>query len=384
MRQSVHVEHLSSTINLTQFLKKMGVDGGGVSILAQKGSLHLIHIKDLHVGAANILKQDALSIGADLAVPRGTVMATTARVEALLIANERQLRELAQKEKAQPFGLKILAGELERFCSLKSSKKIEIMGIVNANEDSFYPNSRFNVSTALGAVEEMILQGADIIDIGGVSSRPNSMRVSANEEFSRLKPIVDLLYKQKIHEKIRLSLDSYSPMVIAYALERGFSIINDITGLANDTVAQLCADFKATAVIMHAQGTPQTMQNNPHYENVLYEVEQFFQERLEKADAFGVTDVILDCGIGFGKRLEDNLALIAHQKHFSSFGKPLLVGASRKSMIDALCPSTAQERLGGTLAIHLRAIAEGATIVRVHDIAQHVQAIAMWQAMGEL
>jgi dihydropteroate synthase len=117
---------------------------------------------------------------------------------------------------------------------------------------------------------------------------------------------------------------------------------------------------------------------------VLYEVEQFFQERLEKADTFGVTDVILDCGIGFGKRLEDNLALIAHQKHFCSLGKPLLVGASRKSMIDTICTSTTQERLGGTLAIHLRAIAEGASMVRVHDVAQHVQAIAVWQALGEL
>jgi dihydropteroate synthase len=380
----VHVEHLSNTVNLLPFLKKMGVDGGGVSILAQKGTLHLIYIKDLHVGAANILKQDALSVGADLAVPRGTVMATTPRVEALLIANERQLRQLAQKERAQPFGLKILAGELERFCSLQFAKKIEVMGIINANEDSFYPNSRFNVSTALGAVEEMILQGADIIDIGGVSSRPNSMSVSVSEELDRLKPIVDLLYEQKVHEKIRLSLDSYAPAVIAYALERGFSIVNDITGFANDAVAQLCGEFKATAVIMHAQGTPQTMQNNPHYENVLYEVEQFFQERLEKADTFGVTDVILDCGIGFGKRLEDNLALIAHQKHFCSLGKPLLVGASRKSMIDTICTSTTQERLGGTLAIHLRAIAEGASMVRVHDVAQHVQAIAVWQALGEL
>ncbi len=380
----MHVEHLSNSIDLPRFLKQMGVDGGGISILAQKGSLHLIHIKNLHVGAANILKQDALSIGADLAVPRGTVTASAPRVDALLIANERQLRELAQKEKAQPFGLKILAGELERFCTLKLPQKVEVMGIVNANDDSFYPNSRFNLSSSIGAVEEMILQGADIIDIGGVSSRPNSVSVSVTEEFDRLKPIIDMLYEQRMYEKIRLSLDSYTPAVIAYALERGFSMVNDITGLANDAVAQLCGEFKATAVIMHMQGTPQTMQNNPHYDSVLHEVEQFFQERLEKADAFGVTDVILDCGIGFGKRLEDNLALIAHQKHFIALGKPLLVGASRKSMIDALCPSTTHERLGGTLAIHLRAIAEGASIVRVHDVQEHVQAIAVWQALGEL
>ena len=362
----------------------MGVDGGGVSILAQKGSLHLIHIKDLHVGAANILKQDALSIGADLAVPRGTVMAATPVVDALLIANERQLRELVKKEKVQPFGLKILAGELDRFCSLQLPQKIEVMGIINANDDSFYPNSRFNVTTAMGAVEEMILHGADIIDLGGVSSRPNSIGVSVDEEFDRLKPIVDLLYEHRIHEKIRLSVDSYTPQVIAYALERGFSMVNDITGLSNDAVARLCAEFKATAVIMHMQGTPQTMQHNPYYESIIHEVEQFFQERLDKADAFGISKVVLDCGIGFGKRLEDNLALIAHQKHFCRLGKPLLVGASRKSMIDALSSSSSQERLGGTLALHLRSIQEGATIVRVHDVQEHVQAIAIWQTLNEL
>lgn len=384
MRLSVHVEHLSNTLDLPRFLKQMGVDGGGISILAQKGSFHFIHIKDLHVGAANILKQDALSIGADLAVPRGTVIAITPVVDALLIANERQLRELVKKEKAQPFGLKILALEIERFCTLQFPQKVEVMGIINANEDSFYPNSRFNVSTAMGAIEEMILQGADIIDIGGVSSRPNSSEVGASEEFDRVKPIIDLVYKQRIHEKIRLSIDSCTPLVIAYALERGFSIVNDITGLSDDTVTQLCGEFKATAVIMHMQGCPQTMQHDPHYENVLHEVEQFFKERLAKADSFGVSDIILDCGIGFGKRLEDNLTLIAHQKHFLSLGKPLLVGASRKSMIDRLCPSATHERLGGTLALHLRAIAEGASMVRVHDVQEHVQAVLVWKALGEL
>jgi dihydropteroate synthase len=377
----VVVEHLSSSLDLLGALNDLGVDGGGVSILASKGQIHIIKIKDLHVGAANILKQDALSIGADLAVPRGTVMAATPMVDALLIANERQLKELVRKEKAQPFGLKILAQELDRFCKMILPQKIEVMGIINANDDSFYPSSRFNQLNVLEKIEEMITQGADIIDIGGVSSRPNSIGVSEAEEFERLQPIVDLLYQEKVYEKIRLSLDSYSPSVIAYALERGFHIINDITGLANDEVARLCGTYHATAVIMHMQGTPASMQENPHYDSVLHEVEHFFNERLEKADKFGIIDTILDCGIGFGKRLEDNLSLITHQKHFLAFGKPLLVGASRKSMIDKVSPSLSEERLGGTLAIHLKAIEEGASIVRVHDVKEHVQAIALWKAL---
>ena len=377
----MYVEHLSSSFNLHSALNELGVDGGGVSILAQKGLIHILKINDLHVGAANILKQDALSIGADLAVPRGTVMALTPRVDTILIANERQLKELVRKEKAQPFGLKIVAQELERFCKRSLPQKIEVMGIINANEDSFYPSSRFSQSNVVEKIEEMLAQGADIIDIGGVSSRPNSIAVSVDEEFERIKPIVDLVYQEKVYEKIRLSLDSYSPKVIAYALERGFRIINDITGLANDEVARLCGSYHATAVIMHMQGTPNSMQENPCYDSVLNEVEHFFIERLEKADKFGITDTILDCGIGFGKRLEDNLALITHQKHFLALGKPLLVGASRKSMIDRISPAPSDERLGGTLAIHLKAIEEGASIVRVHDVKEHVQAIALWKAL---
>lgn len=376
------VEHLSSSINLKNALQELGVDGGGVSILEAKGKIHLLHIKDLHVGAANILKQDALSIGADLAVPKGTVIASQPRVNALLIANERQLRELVQKEKAQPFGLKLLSQELECFCRLHIPQKIEVMGIINANDDSFYAHSRFKENEAITKIVEMIGHGADIIDIGGVSSRPGSICISEEEELSRVCPIIDALYHEKIGDTVRLSLDSYAPGVIAYALERGFAIINDITGLANDEVARLCGEYNATAVIMHAQGiTPDTMHVSPTYPSVLHEVELFFQERLEKADKFGILNVILDCGIGFGKRLEDNLALITHQKHFLTFGRPLLVGASRKSMINGVSPSVSEDRLGGTLAIHLKAIEEGASIVRVHDVKEHVQAIALWKAL---
>ncbi|MDD5212224.1 MAG: dihydropteroate synthase [Sulfuricurvum sp.] len=377
----MHVEHLSSTFNLRVALQEQKVDAGGVSILEDKGQIHLIRIVDLHVGAANILKQDALSVGADLAVPRGTVTAMEPRVNAILIANERQLQQLAKKEKAQPFGLKALALELERYCHRQKSENIKIMGIINANDDSFYLQSRYKEAHAIEKIEMMIHEGAHIIDIGGVSSRPNSQSVSAKEELQRVRPIIDSLYEQRMYEKVRFSLDSFEPSVIGYALEKGFSIVNDITGLANDEVARLCASYSATAIIMHMRGNPLMMQINPQYDSVLYEVGQFFQDRLEKADKFGIKNTILDCGIGFGKRLEDNLALITHQKHFSRFGKPLLVGASRKSMIDQIIPSHSNERLSGTLAIHLKAIEEGASIVRVHDVKEHVQAIEVWKAL---
>ncbi len=372
---------LSNDIDFKKTLQTLGVDGGGVDILASKMQHHLFYIKDLHVGAANILKQDALSIGGDLAVPRGTVIAQHKSVDAILIVTQQQLLELSRKELAQPFGLKELAHQLKLFSKIAKPKKVEIMGIINANDDSFFQESRFCDTNAVTKIEQMIQEGASIIDIGGVSSRPGSYQVSADEELSRIKPIVDALYEQKIYEKTVLSIDSYEPSVISYVLEHGFKIVNDITGLKNDEVCKLCAEYNAKAVIMHMKGTPKDMQNDPSYENVLLHVEDFFKERVAKAKGFGVKDIVLDVGIGFGKTLEHNLELIKNLEHFLSLGYPLLVGASRKSLIDQITPSSVQQRIAGTLALHLKAADNGASILRVHDVYEHVQALHVRDAL---
>ena len=164
-------------------------------------------------------------------------------------------------------------------------------------------------------------------------------------------------------------------------MESGFSIVNDITGLQNDAVSKLCAEFGATAVIMHMQGSPQTMQDNPQYENILSEVYEFFDARVSHAQSLGVKDFILDVGIGFGKTLEHNLSLIKNLEHFMTLGHPLLVGASRKSLIDKISPSRVDKRLAGTLALHLEAIRNGATYLRVHDVYEHTQAIKVQQRL---
>lgn len=377
----MRIEKLSSEIDFKNILRELGVDGRGVDILASKMQHHLFYIKDLHVGAANILKQDALSIGADLAVPRGTVIAINKTVDAILVVTQKQLVELSRKEMAQPFGLKDLALQLKIFSKIVKPKKVDIMGIINANDDSFFESSRFKDSSAILKIEQMIEEGASIIDIGGVSSRPGSLHVSADEELSRIKPIVDALYAQKVYENTVLSIDSYEPNVISYVLERGFKIVNDITGLANDEVCKLCASYNAKAVIMHMQGKPQDMQRDPVYENVLYHVEDFFKERIEKAQNFGIKELILDVGIGFGKTLEHNIQLIKNLEHFLYLGYPLLVGASRKSMIDKISPSVTEQRLGGTLALHLKAVDNGASILRVHDVYEHIQAVHVRDAL---
>lgn len=373
---------LSSTSDVKSLFKSLHVTKEGSAILEQKAHLNFIYIKDLKTPAANILKQDALSIGADLAVPKDTITCKIPLVDAVLIANDKQLKELARKEKAQPFGLKTVAEKLGEFV-FTCNDDFEIMGVINTNEDSFFQGSRFSGEDALKHIETMIEEGAKIIDLGGVSSRPGSIGVSEVEELERIKPIIDLIYEHKLFEKAQFSLDSYSPVCLEYALKRGFNIVNDITALANDDVARVAAKYDATVVLMHMQGDPLSMQKEPVYENVIFAVDEFFQERIAKAKEFGIRKLVLDVGIGFGKNLDHNLQLLKHHEHFLHFGYPLLVGASRKSMIDKIIPTPISERLAGSLALHLKAYEHGATILRVHDVKEHLQALSVLRALNQ-
>lgn len=387
----MQVEVLSNSIDIKKYLKNIDVDSGGIAILASKASHHILYIRDLHVGAANILKQDALSVGADLAVPRGTVVAKKPFVDCILIATTKHLKLLSKKESIQPFGLKEVAKKLQEILSVQKPSEVEVMGVINANGDSFFKDSRFSGKEAVQAIERMIEDGAHIIDIGGVSSAPKSIYVGAQEEYvgaqeelERVKPILDVIQDEKLYDRVKFSIDSFEPTVVSYALESGFKIVNDITGLSNSEVCRLCASYGASAVIMHMQKEPKTMQDNPTYEHILSDIYSFFEDRIEFAQSYGVKDIILDVGIGFGKTLEHNLLLIKHQEHFLRLNKKLLVGASRKSIIDKISPSSVEDRLGGTLALHLEAIKNGASIVRVHDVAEHTQALRVYQALSHI
>ena len=366
-----------------KFFENLGCDSGGISILSKKSKLHTLYIKDLHVGAANILKQDALSIGADLAVPNGVIIAKDKYVNALLIGTTKHFENLAKKELAQPFGLKELAKSLKDYVK-EQNYPTKIMGVLNANEDSFFKNSRFDNSEACLKIEKMIEDGANIIDIGAVSSRPGSLPVSENIELDRLKDIVQTIYQNKYYEKVDFSIDSFSPKVIEYVLNHGFKIVNDITGLENNEVCKLVSKYNAQAVIMHMQNNQTNMQEAPFYEDVIVEIDDFFTKRLEKVKSFGVKDIVLDVGIGFGKTLEHNLLLLKNLEHFKHFGYELLIGASRKSMIDKITPTEVINRLPGTLAIHLESIRNGASIIRCHDVKEHFQAIKVFEAIENI
>ena len=374
---------LGNIKNKEQFLKNLGVQSGGISIISKKMELLYFFIKDLKTPAVNILKQDALSIGAELAVPSGVILCEQKQYDCLLIGTKKQIEILSYKELAQPFGLKVIARELQKFIKTKEFS-LQIMGVINSNNDSFFEGSRFQDSDAIEKIEQMIKDGANIIDIGAVSSRPNANEVSSDNEFKRIKPICDVISDKKLYTQASFSIDSYSPNVIEYALKSGFNLVNDITGAMNNRVIELAIKYGAKLCIMHMQGTPKSMQINPQYNDVMVEISEFFEDRIAKCEALGLSrkDIILDVGVGFGKTLEHNLTLIKNMSHFQRFNCQILVGASRKSMIDKIIPTPIEKRLAGTLAIHLKAIEQGATIVRCHDVKEHIQAVKVWEALS--
>ncbi|MDO8528121.1 MAG: dihydropteroate synthase [Deltaproteobacteria bacterium] len=251
---------------------------------------------------------------------------------------------------------------------------IQIMGILNVTPDSFSDGGSFvDPASAVDRALQMVEEGADIIDIGGESSRPGAHPVSVAEELKRVLPVIREVRRQS---KIAISIDTTKSLVAARALEEGATMINDISaGLQDPEMLSLAAHAKADICLMHMQGEPRTMQNNPAYKNVVAEVKQFFKERMEAAKRAGVSPdkIILDPGLGFGKRVEDNVALLVHLKEFRDLGCPILVGASRKSFIGALTGATVEERLSGSLAAAAIAVQNGATILRVHDVAPTVQ-----------
>jgi len=364
-------------------LKALGVEGGGIPIMLQKMELLYFYISNLQTPAVNILKQDALSIGAELAVPSGVILCEKSHFDCILIGTRKHIEILSRKELAQPFGLKPLAQSLKSFLA-KPKRQLQVMAVINANEDSFFKGSRFVASDAISQIKKQIKEGAKIIDIGGVSSRPNAKIVSTEEELARIKPICEAIHSQKLFEKATFSIDSSKPKVIKYALKRGFKIINDIRGASDDKIIHLAIKYHSKLCIMHMQGNPKTMQNNPEYTDIIIEVSQFFEERITKCEALGLNrkDIILDVGIGFGKTLEHNIRLIKNMAHFKVFGCEILIGASRKSLIDKIIPTAVEERLAGTLAIHLKAVENGANIVRCHDVSEHIQAFKVMEALG--
>ncbi len=261
-------------------------------------------------------------------------------------------------------------------------RPVVVMGVVNVTPDSFSDGGRFlSDEAAVNHALELEAQGAEILDIGGESTRPNAEPVSEPEELRRVLPVIEKLAGKT---KAILSIDTMKPGVARAALAAGASIVNDVAAHRNDAAMwEVVAEFRAGYICMHALGTPQTMQKNPVYADVVHEVGGFFSERLRNLAASGVAadQVVLDPGIGFGKATGHNLQLLAGLKKFAKLGRPLLVGVSRKSFIEKLSGGKLNERLPGSLACATLAVADGVQFIRTHDVLETIQAIRMAEAI---
>ena len=256
------------------------------------------------------------------------------------------------------------------------------MGVLNVTPDSFSDGGRYfdNLEAAVTHAKKMVAEGADIIDVGGESSRPGSEPVSEEEELRRVLPIIKRLAKEI---SVPISIDTYKPPVAEACLQAGASIVNDITGLASPDMAAVVAKHKAVIIIMHMQGQPKTMQVNPQYQDIIKDISTFFKQQIAVAKKAGISEIILDPGIGFGKSIENNLAILKHLSEFKKLKLPVLVGPSRKSFIGKITGAALEDRLPGTIAAIVAARMNGASIVRVHDVAECKQALQIVDAILE-
>ncbi len=376
----------------------LGVSGPGIKILTPKSIYSAFKIEGIRSWEVNIIKQHSLSLGTDAAVARSALVKDIA-TSTLIFGNLSQLRKLCQKLKSQPFSL----GEVSRTLSLyldnlskrtftlrarnktlKVNKPV-VCGIINVTPDSFSgdgilskirnPKSEIR-NLVLKKVEAMVKAGAKMIDIGGESSRPFSRPVKEKEELKRVIPAIKAIRKR--FKQILISVDTYKYSVAKAAVNEGVDLINDITALKADTrIASLVRRYNLGCILMHMKGKPRTMQLNPGYKDVVAEEIDFFKERLQFCvhQKIGRNQIVIDPGIGFGKRPEDNLTLIRELYKFKIFGLPIFLGLSRKSFIGKILNVGVEDRLAGTLAAGVASLFRGATIFRVHDVGETVQAL---------
>jgi len=356
----------------------------GVKKMSKKARHYCIQLENVSSPMALILKQEMLGIGGETAIPAKALTNEVKKGRVILMGTYQQFEELAEKLKPQPFKLSKLGEELlkliQRFerrkfrlelpnGELELGEKPILMGILNLTPDSFYDGGKYiNPDQALKRAEEMVEEGAEIIDIGGESTRPDSEPVSLDEELLRVMPVLERI-KSRIGKAI-ISIDTQKSEVAKRAIEYGASIINDISALGTDPkIAEVARENKAGLVLMHIKGTPKDMQINPSYEDLFGEVIGFLRERMKRAIEAGVEEekIIVDPGIGFGKTVEHNLELIRDLWKLRCLGRPILLGPSNKSFIGKVLKVEKDDRFEGTAASVVAGILAGAHIIRVHE-----------------
>jgi dihydropteroate synthase len=395
----IKIINIKNKSQIVKILKEIGVYSEGISLMENKFISYCIYLDNISNQAANILKQDMLSIGGDVAVHQDVVKYKQGNNPCVVIGTEKQMFQLITKMTIQPYGLKVLSKEirdvLQSYTKKEWSmvfkdkktifKKPLIMGILNITPDSFYDGGKYNdPDKAVAQALLMVNEGADIIDIGGESSRPFSKPVSVKEEINRIIPIIRNIRRKS---KILISIDTYKSETAKAALDEGADIINDISALRFDKrMVDVAVKYKAPVILMHMKGDPLTMQKNPEYGNVVDEIIKFLDERIKYClnEGMNKNSIIIDPGIGFGKTTSHNFQILKHIDEFHSLGYPLLLGVSRKSLIGSVTGRETIDRLAGTISLLTYCLLNRTNIVRVHDVKETVDIIKITEELMDV
>jgi dihydropteroate synthase len=388
--------HITNDNEAIQQMKRVGVDPTGVKLMEGK-TLHLnLKVEGIDPRKANLLKQEMFSLGGDVAVDGRGLDCSTKQTDALLMGTqkhfEKLILKLEQNPDLHPLGQSIkeaLKNISKTHYSIRCQKRILplgkrtlLMGVLNVTPDSFSDGGLFfDKEKAISHALRMVEGGADIIDIGGESTRPGSKPLELEEELRRVIPVIESLAKEV---DVPLSIDTYKSTVAQRAIEAGAEIINDISGLHFDpSLAKVAAKNDTPLILMHIRGTPETMQKGVHYDSLFSEILQYLKESIQRAESTGLDprQIIIDPGIGFGKTAEDNLLIIKNLYEFRILGKPILLGTSRKSFIGKILNTEVGDRLEGTLSSIAIGVLNGAHIIRSHDVLQAKKAIAVADAI---
>ena len=362
-------------------LKNIGVDKGACPIFTDKAEYIVYRFDGLSCAQANVFKQTALVCGADLAIPKKAYSGgRTKSISAILFANRRELKKIKKRLEEQQW-IAPITDKLSRILSEKNvpsitlgTKKVKfdrtyIMGAINITDDSFYSGSRYiNADRAIIAATQMEKAGADFIDIGAESSRPGAEPLTKKQEISRLKTIFPILGKRI---KVPLSIDTYKADIASFAIDHGAKIVNDISGLTFDKkMVRVIAKNRVAVVIMHMKGNPKNMQIKPHYDDLMGEIHTFLSRQIGFALNSGIDKkyIMIDPGLGFGKRLQDNYEIANRLRELTDFDIPIMIGHSRKSFIGKPFNLSPEKRLEGTLGFSALLINNSANILRVHDV----------------
>ena len=334
-----------------------------------------IKIYSLTPAMANILKQTALSVGCDCATHREVITGKIENSNCILGGSVSQIKKIAEKLKFQPFGLKELGKKLENSCpplaggpkSMISRRGTKLVGILNLTTNSFSDGGMYNdFEKAKEHLLELISDGADIIDIGAESTKAYSSPVSPKEQLEKLLPIIDFA-----KNKTTISIDTRSAIVAEECINAGANIINDVSGFDYDEkMVDVIAKHNIPIIIQHSQGTPETMQNSPHYNNLIEDIFLILKKKIDFAHSKNIKNIIIDPGIGFGKTKEDNFEIIKRIEEFQSLNCPIMLGISRKSLLDMPNADNLAKDIY-TTAINALAIERNVDYIRVHNIKMH-------------